>query len=69
LARRSACATAAWCRRNCRCKPSRASLKLLTQDGEPVGNLCYATVGNRSMFTIFTGVYFEQAGLRGVHRA
>lgn len=41
---------------------SRASLKLLTQDGEPVGNLFYATVGNKSMFTIFTGVYFEQAG-------
>ncbi|MDH1440699.1 hypothetical protein N5O88_21395 [Pseudomonas sp. GD03721] len=40
---------------------SRASLKLLTQDGEPVGNLFYATVGNKSMFTIFTGVYFEQA--------
>lgn len=39
---------------------SRASLKLLTQDGEPVGNLFYATVGNKSMFTIFTGVYFEQ---------
>jgi hypothetical protein len=39
----------------------RASLKLLTQDGEPVGNLFYATVGNKSMFTIFTGVYFEQA--------
>ncbi|MDZ4192520.1 MAG: hypothetical protein U1D65_10980, partial [Pseudomonas sp.] len=27
---------------------SRASLKLLTQDGEPVGNLFYATVGNKS---------------------
>lgn len=40
---------------------SRASLKLLTQDGEPVGNLFYATVGNKSMFTLFTGVYFEQA--------
>ncbi|WP_296269987.1 hypothetical protein [Pseudomonas sp. UBA6323] len=40
---------------------SRASLKLLVQDGEPVGNLFYATVGNKSMFTIFTGVYFEQA--------
>lgn len=40
---------------------SRASLKLLIQDGEPVGNLFYATVGNKSMFTIFTGVYFEQA--------
>lgn len=40
---------------------SRASLKLLTQDGEPVGNLFYATVGNKSMFTIFTGVYFEQS--------
>lgn len=40
---------------------SRASLKLLTQDGEPVGNLFYVTVGNKSMFTIFTGVYFEQA--------
>lgn len=39
---------------------SRASLKLLTQDGEPVGNLFYATVGNKSMFTLFTGVYFEQ---------
>ena len=39
---------------------ARASLKLLTQDGEPVGNLFYATVGNKSMFTIFTGVYFEQ---------
>jgi hypothetical protein len=39
---------------------SRASLKLLTQDGDPVGNLFYATVGNKSMFTIFTGVYFEQ---------
>lgn len=39
---------------------SRASLKLLTQDGEPVGNLFYATVGNKSMFTIFTGVYFER---------
>ena len=41
---------------------SRASLKLLVQDGEPVGNLFYATVGNKSMFTIFTGVFFEQAG-------
>ncbi|MBH3340233.1 hypothetical protein I5L51_14060 [Pseudomonas mendocina] len=40
---------------------SRASLKLLIQDGEPVGNLFYATVGNKSMFTIFTGVYFEQS--------
>lgn len=40
---------------------SRASLKLLTQDGEPVGNLFYATVGNKSMFTIFTGVYFVQS--------
>lgn len=40
---------------------ARASLKLLTQDGEPVGNLFYATVGNKSMFTIFTGVYFERA--------
>ncbi|RIA35210.1 hypothetical protein DFO61_1876 [Ectopseudomonas oleovorans] len=40
---------------------TRASLRLLTQDGEPVGNLFYATVGNKSMFTIFTGVYFEQA--------
>lgn len=40
---------------------SRASLKLLTQDGEPVGNLFHATVGNKSLFTIFTGVYFEDA--------
>ncbi|SDP95175.1 hypothetical protein [Ectopseudomonas guguanensis] len=40
---------------------ARASLKLLTQDGEPVGNLFYATVGNKSMFAIFTGVYFERA--------
>lgn len=39
---------------------SRTSLKLLTQDGEPVGNLFYATVGNKSMFTIFTGIYFEE---------
>lgn len=39
---------------------SRASLKLLTEDGEPVGNLFYATVGNKSLFAIFTGVYFER---------
>lgn len=40
---------------------TRASLKLLLQDGEPVGNLFYASVGNKSFFTIFTGVYFEEA--------
>ena len=40
---------------------SRASLQLLTQDGEPVGNLFYATVGKKSIFTIFTGIYFDQS--------
>lgn len=41
---------------------TRATLKLLTQDGEPVGNLFYASLGNKSFFTLFTGVYFEQPG-------
>ncbi|MCW2290095.1 hypothetical protein M2262_000145 [Pseudomonas sp. BIGb0408] len=38
-----------------------SSLDLLTRGGEPVGNLFFTRVANKSVFILFTGVYFEQA--------
>lgn len=40
---------------------SGSSLDLLSKDGEPVGNLFFTHAANKSVFILFTGVYFEQA--------